>query len=348
MTAPEPSRITRRALLGMLAAAGATACSVKAGNPLPPGETAVPRAPATRSPQPEVTANAQPTRFEPLADDSYPNAKRLAGRFVQALTTYDDGAKHRDVVRAAARNADRDFAVEAALRETSVMFHRGAASRGEIVYPQLGGLTLGSGDDRICVMVVVRQSLQTDDGDRTEVRTVDVRLINRDNEWQLEQIVNAGGTPVPRNDKRLSTRARTVLDDARIELPDSARWDIHAGRVDDRLLASMAGMAEQAPYSVAVLKTGHPRNVFGTDLISGHTEGRAVDIWKIDGIPVVQQQPSKRSEAHEFSEWLLNEEFIPELGSPWDLDGPPEPGKVKPSFTDAVHADHIHVAYKAV
>ncbi len=141
--------------------------------------------------------------------------------------------------------------------------------------------------------------------------------------------------------------AKQVLQDTRIELPDTARWDILRGDIDERLLRTMLDLAAVAPYAVAVLKTGHPKNVFATGRISGHTLGRGVDIWRVAGQPVVLQQPSKSSDAHAFTKAALDKLGVPELGSPWDLDGPPEPGELKPSFTDAVHADHIHVAFKA-
>lgn len=284
--------------------------------------------------------------FEPVSGDTYPNAKRLAGRFVQALTTYDADAGWRQIFNDASRPRDELFDRDAAARRARPLFVRGAESRSEIIYPQLGGLSLGSGLDRCSVMVVVRQDLIDDNGDEHSVtRTVDVRLINRDDQWRLEDFADAGGKPVERP-KDLPEIAQTVLDNAAIELPDSARWDIHSGDIDERLLQQMQDISQLFPYSVCVLKSGHPVHVFGTDKISGHTEGRGCDIWKVAGEPVVLQQPDKDTDAFEFTTRLLKD-GVPELGSPWDLDGPPEPGQVRPSFTDAVHADHIHVAFKA-
>ena len=216
------------------------------------------------------------------------------------------------------------------------------------MYPQLGGLTFGPSLDRACVMVVVRQTLLLDTGvESIATRTFDVRLINRDGRWRLENLADAGGTPVETPAASLPDAARLVLEDSRIELPDSARWDILRGDIDERLLETMRKLAAVAPYSVAVLRSGHPRNVFGTDRISAHTLGRGVDIWKLAARPIILQQPRTSSRAHGFAEAALNDFDVPELGSPWDLDGPPVPGKVRPSFTDAVHADHIHIAFKA-
>ena len=345
------ARITRRAFLGIIAAAGASACTG-------PVFEVRRSAPASAAPQPSPTrrstggspnaATEAPTAFEPIEGETYPKAKRLAARFVEAITTYEPGTKPRRLLREASAKADPLFDWSKALKTAGPLFLPGARSRGEIVYPQLGGLTFGPGPDRACVMVVVRQHLLDDNGDeRTVTRTLDVRLINHDDEWRLEDLADAGPEPVERPVDDLSEPALNVLRDMRIELPDTARWDILSGDIDDRLLTTMLDMAAVAPYSVAVLKTGHPKNVFGTDLVSGHTRGRGVDVWRVAGQPVVLQQPSKQSEAHAFTETLLDDLKVPELGSPWDLDGPPKPGVTRPSFTDPVHADHIHVAFKS-
>ena len=336
----------------MLAAAGAAACTptVRSARPREPRVTvAAPVAPPeTPSPSASAPPTAAPVLYEPVAGETYPNAKRLAGRFVQALTTYDENTRGRDVVGHAARRPDLDFDGALVRDQARPLLHAGARSAGAVVYAQLGGLAVGVTPARASVMVVVRQHLTRDSGeDETVTRTVDVRLINRDDQWRVEALADAGGQPTPRRDRRLSAAARAVLDDARIELPDSARWDIHAGMIDQRLLRTMRDMARLFPYAVTVLRSGHPRNVFGTDLVSGHTLGRGVDIWRVAGQPVVLQRHSKTSEAHRLTRALLDELEVPELGSPWDLDGPPTPGTDKPSFTDAVHADNIHVAFKA-
>lgn len=40
----------------------------------------------------------------------------------------------------------------------------------------------------------------------------------------------------------------------------------------------MLQMADLVPYPVCVFSTGHPPNVFGTQLESNHAPGRAVDV----------------------------------------------------------------------
>jgi hypothetical protein len=46
--------------------------------------------------------------------------------------------------------------------------------------------------------------------------------------------------------------------------PDSARWDIFRGEVDDRLLTALAGAADRYALSIAVLSSGHPPNVWAS------------------------------------------------------------------------------------
>jgi hypothetical protein len=183
---------------------------------------------------------------------------------------------------------------------------------------------------------VVDQTIGSTAGERTERRTVDVRLRIADGEWELEAIASIGGTPEARPDT-LSEVAAAVLDDPRIELPDSARWDIHAGRTADSLLALLLELAELTPYSVAVLETGHPFNVFGTPRVSRHMAGFAVDIYALDGVLVVDD---RRPDGVTFSlvEALFDRDDVRVLGSPWALDG--FGGR---SFTDLVHQDHLHV-----
>lgn len=327
---------------------GAPADPASAGSPTAGGAAAGDAATAgsTPSPAPSQAPAIERANFEPLDGEVYPNAKRLAGRFVQALTTYDPGEGRRAVVRRAARRHDPDFDLDEAVRRARPLWQAGAQSRGQVIYPQLGGLTLGGTEDRTSVMVVVSQHLVYDSGEeQTLTRTVDVRLINRDDEWRIEELADAGGQPVTRPD-HLPAAANRALDNPRIDLPDSARWDIHSGIIDERLLTTMNDISELFPFSVAVLKSGHPRNVFGTDLVSGHTHGRGCDIWKVGAKPVIHQH-DEGSDAYVFTSQLLKRLDVPELGSPWDLDGPPVPGQLRPSFTDVVHADHIHVAFKA-
>ena len=344
----------RRLLAGVLLAAGASACGpvleIADDEPTP----SPPQSGRGGGPAPAATDGGGPRfqPYEPLAGDVFPNAKRLAGRFVQMLTTYEPGQKPRDVVGEAALRKAPGFDLAAATRAARPLLIRGAASKGEIVYPQMGGLQPHGDPSSACVMVVVRQHLVGDDGEPRQVsRTVDVRLSVVDGQWRLGELASAGGEHV-RRPRDLSRAAARVLDDRRIDLPDSARWDIHRGDIDEQVLVTMSAIADAFPFSVAVLRSGHPVNVFGSSTVSNHTRGLAVDIWAIDGTPVVRQnegivydesavpKADRARPAFNVTRDLLERYKVPELGSPWNLDPPNQQ-----SFTDPVHQDHVHVAF---
>jgi hypothetical protein len=106
--------------------------------------------------------------------------------------------------------------------------------------------------------------------------------------------------------------------------------------VDDALLAILDRLAAAHVLDVTVLRTGHPREVFGTGRTSNHTRGRAVDIWRVDGRPVVGPGTPRA---------LLREVMVlagrlgaTEVGGPFDVNGS-GPG----FFSDDVHRDHLHV-----
>ncbi|HVM19503.1 MAG TPA: hypothetical protein VM307_06050 [Egibacteraceae bacterium] len=269
-------------------------------------------------------------RWVPVEAEVYPNAKRLAARVVERLTSYEAGTTRRT---AAAKVARRFGVARADVADAARELVRpGTSSVGTVVYPQLGGVAASTSS----VMVVVDQEL--DDGARrwTERRTVDVRLRLVDGGWALDRLGSGGGAAVDAPE-RLSAAAWAVLAHEAIELTDSARWDIYHGMVDDRLLSLMVSIGDRHEIAVATLATGHPPNVWSTDRPSNHTRGRAVDIFRVDGELVVEQR-EKGSAAHRLTRWLFKQ-GVPELGSPWALDG--FGGR---SFTDVVHADHVHVA----
>jgi transglycosylase-like protein with SLT domain len=134
------------------------------------------------------------------------------------------------------------------------------------------------------------------------------------------------------------TLGQVVLSHPNIELRPEARADIEAGRVDGRLLGALLFLASEHQLgSVGPFATGHSLYVEGTNRISNHAYGRAVDISIVDGVAVSPSNQSARAAAE--SLLALQEPLRPdELGSPWDL---AKPG----AFTDSSHQDHLHVAH---
>lgn len=271
-----------------------------------------------------------PSRYEPARSEEEPEVKRAAAAVAYELTNYDAREAH-GVAAAIVSNAigAAELAVAAA-----PLLHEDLWSRGTIVYPQLGGLTA----DRASVMVVVRQEVGIGATvDFVETRTLDIRMVRGAAGWEFDYLDDAGGQAVPRP-RRLSRVARAVVDNPRIELPDSAVWDIYRGDTSKALLELMADLAEVTTYGVVTLSSGHPDEIFGTDRVSNHTVGRAVDIYLIDD-RTVAASTGRRSQARAVAEWLLARPDVYNFGSPWALDG-----RGGLSFSDALHQDHFHIA----
>ena len=225
------------------------------------------------------------------------------------------------------------FAPQGARQLAQLLYVPGAWSQGRVIYPQLGGL----GDTRASVMVVTQQMVGTDAGVRVFIRTLDVRLALEGGQWRFDSVQSDGGTQVLPSGP-VSPEALSVLNDPRIEMPDSARWDILSGAIAPNLLRIMARLAERTPYGVTTLSQGHPYEVFGTDKQSDHTRGRAVDIYRLGDTLVIDDR-AEGSMTYKTVQWLYDQPEIRQIGSPWALDG--YGGK---SFSDRLHQDHLHIA----
>ena len=215
----------------------------------------------------------------------------------------------------------------------AVLSDPSSASAGQIVYAQFGGLT----ERAASVMVIVRQTLLRGRQLNVITRTVDVRLSKTGTTWTTTGVAVAA-EPVRRPPTSTDPAVAALLATTRVELPDTARWDLESGTVDGRVTAMLSELSSQFQISVTVLATGHPREVFGTDRPSNHTGGRGVDFWAVDGVPVIAQRVPD-SAAQRLVKAALAAGAT-EVGSPWDLDGP---GGA--SFTNTLHQDHIHLAF---
>lgn len=282
----------------------------------------------------ETTTTARrlpaPSPYVPAPGEPVPEAKQRAADVVQAIGTYERGQG--TVPAAQARVAALGPATLA--DGAAPLLVPDAQATVEIVYPQLGGLTATEAS----VMVVARQRLLRDDEETEVTRTIDVRLALEAGVWKPTSIESFGGEPPAA--PAPSPLGQAVLDNEAIDLPDSARWDIEAGIVDDRVLQLMLDLAATNRYGVVTLASGHPVNVFGSTRTSNHTRGRAVDIWSVDDQPVVLQR-AVGGPLHALVSRLLAETPLTEVGSPWDLDP-----VGRPSFTDTVHQDHLHLGFK--
>lgn len=146
--------------------------------------------------------------------------------------------------------------------------------------------------------------------------------------------LGAGG--LPGSGPRAEALADRVLEDPNITLDARAESDLRAGRVDPRVSAVLASIAERHAISVTVLQTGHSYLTAGGSP-SNHSFGRAMDIGTVDGQRV---EPGNRA-ARVLTEALdaLPRDIRPtEIGSPWAMPG-------SAHFTDAAHQDHLHIAF---
>lgn len=138
--------------------------------------------------------------------------------------------------------------------------------------------------------------------------------------------------------RRVAT-AEALLTDPRIVLSDNAAADLRNGLVDARLVALLAHMTKTYDVELTVLSTGHGRFVKGTNKVSNHIPGRAVDISAINGEDVT----SANAAARRFLQELLtvDADFRPnEIGGPWDIDDAEPVG-----FTDSGHRSHLHIGF---
>jgi len=311
----------RRAFAVFAAAVVAAGCSAQAGDEprAAPGTTA-----ATTTTIPRLEP---PAPYVPIPGEPVPELKALAAEFLQAVGTYEEGEGNPGALatRLAGIPVDPAVAVDRLLVPA-------AASTVEIVYPQLGGLTEGAAS----IMVVFSWRLLEDGRQTSAVRTADVRLRKDGGAWRVAGVESWGGEPPGAS--QATPLGQAVLANDRVDLPDSARWDIEAGRIGDEILAVLQDLSERHTLRVAVMASGHPRNVFDRDYVSNHTEGRGVDIWAIDDQPVVGLRDPDGPLPALVQELVA--QGITEIGSPFDVDGP---GGA--SFANTVHQDHLHIAF---
>jgi hypothetical protein len=132
---------------------------------------------------------------------------------------------------------------------------------------------------------------------------------------------------------------KRVLADPRIQIYECGRADVRAGRVDRRVLATLAYLSESGLRpTVTSLKCGHSFYTKSGN-VSHHSSGNAVDIAKVNGIPVLGHQEAGG----------IVDQTVRRLAQ---LQGAFEPAQIISLFeiggatiAMADHADHIHVGF---
>ena len=118
----------------------------------------------------------------------------------------------------------------------------------------------------------------------------------------------------------------------------AARADIRSGSISNGVLNALHGLAARHVIDVSVVKSGHPLYVFGTSRRSDHPRGHAVDVWSVDGHPVVL--PANRALVESVMRLGISLGAY-QVGGPVDLDGG---GSLY--FSDNTHHDHIHLGFR--
>jgi outer membrane biosynthesis protein TonB len=133
---------------------------------------------------------------------------------------------------------------------------------------------------------------------------------------------------------------KRVLADSRIDIYPCGREDIAAGVIDRRVLATLEYLAESGlSPTVTSLKCGHGYRTKSGN-ISEHASGNAVDISRVNGIPILgHQEPGGIAEQTVRRLLLLQSSMAPhQIISLQQLGGA--------TLAMRDHADHIHVGFR--
>jgi murein DD-endopeptidase MepM/ murein hydrolase activator NlpD len=133
---------------------------------------------------------------------------------------------------------------------------------------------------------------------------------------------------------------KRVLADTRIDIYPCGREDIGAGRIDRRVLATLEYLAESGLNpSVSSLRCGHSYRTKSGN-VSEHASGNAVDISKVNGVPILgHQEPGGVADQTVRRLMLLQGTMVPhQVISLLAIGGP--------TVAMADHADHVHVGFR--
>jgi hypothetical protein len=134
--------------------------------------------------------------------------------------------------------------------------------------------------------------------------------------------------------------ARRVLANPSIDLYPCGRSDIRTGQVDRRVLATLEFLAASGLRpTVTSLKCGHSFYTASGN-VSEHSSGNAVDIAKVNDIPILGHQGSGSITEFTIRRLLSLQGTVQphQIISLMDMGGP--------TFAQADHADHIHVGFQ--
>jgi murein DD-endopeptidase MepM/ murein hydrolase activator NlpD len=133
---------------------------------------------------------------------------------------------------------------------------------------------------------------------------------------------------------------KRVLSDERVEIYDGGRGDIRTGQIDRRVLATLEFLAESGLRpTITSLKTGHGK-LTSSGNVSEHWSGNAVDIARINGIPIIGHQDKGGITEQSVKRLMLLQGTI----QPHQIISLLDFGANTVSMGD--HDDHIHVGFR--
>jgi hypothetical protein len=271
--------------------------------------------------------------WRPGPGEIEPAAKLAAVRLVEAFGTWragQGGVRHA-AARAVALGVAAPLSAELA-GQTGSLTPAADEAVVQVIDAQYGGIL----SDTASVLVVCAQTTRTGTAVHHGGTTVDVRLSRTSAGWGVTALHPAHPGPAA----SLSTAARAVLTDSRVQLPPASAADVRSGAVHASVLEAMTRLAGTYRISISVVRSGHPLDVFGTDRPSDHPLGRAFDVWRIDGHPVVDPATS-RSLITAFMRAAAAAGSY-NVGGPVQLSGGATANQF---FSDATHHDHVHIGF---
>ncbi|MFI8461666.1 hypothetical protein [Kitasatospora sp. NPDC085464] len=303
------------------------------GTPAPGTATGTPPGAGTPTATPTPTAVAtplpQPPLWQPGPSEIQPDVKRRAVELVAALGAWPPGGQGVEAARARVAA----LGLPPALADQAGPLAPPAVEASlEVIVAQYGGIPA----DSASVLVVCRQWTRGADGSVAEGgTTVDVRLSRAAPRWTVTDLHPGVAGPAAAAPPPAVAR---VLAEPRIELPPEAAADLRSGTVHDSVPEAMLRLAGPYTLSVSVVRTGHPLDVFGTTRPSDHPPGRAFDVWRIDGMAVVDPATPRQ----------LIESFMRDAAAAgsYNVGGPVAiAGAGNRFFTDDTHHDHCHIGF---
>ena len=256
-------------------------------------------------------------------------------RLLEALGTWSSGATEPaggpglPAARARIARLGYDPALAAA---AAVLLGTTGSAAVQVVDAQYGGILSSAAS----VLVVLRQWRTGPAGTAVLAggTTVDVRLVAASPHWRVTAVYPAA--PAARA-ARPGAAVDALLANPRLHLPVAAGADLRSGTISAGVVSALTALAARHVVDVSVVKSGHPLYVFGTSRLSDHPRGHAVDVWAVDGHPVVDPANLALVESTMRMGIALG---AYQVGGPVDLDG-----AGTQYFSDNTHHDHIHMGF---